>query len=94
MTHSDNVITLKEKEASGAYSSGDYGDPNGYGSMYNCEEYETVINSDPVTIDGGPEFMVNNIEGEGTFIQLFDETFGVGKIIYNKNDIALSLIHI
>ena len=89
MTHSDNVITLKEKEASGAYSSGDFGDPNGYGSMYNCEEYETVINSDPVTIDGGPEFMVNNIEGEGTFIQLFDETFGVGKIIYNKDDIAI-----
>ena len=89
MTHSDNLGTLKEKEAAGAYLSGDFGDPNGYGGMYNCMDHQENFNNDPVNIAGGPEFRVENVEGEGTFIQLFDETFGVGDIVYNKNDIAI-----
>ena len=76
MTHSENLGTLKEKEAAGAYLSGDFGDPNGYGGMYNCMDYQENFNNDPVNIAGGPEFRVENVEGEGTFVQLFDETFG------------------
>ena len=89
MTHSENLGTLKEKEAAGAYLSGDFGDPNGYGGMYNCMDHQENFNNDPVNIAGGPEFRVENVEGEGTFVQLFDETFGVGDIVYNKNDIAI-----
>ena len=89
MTHSENLGTLKEKEAAGAYISGDFGDPNGYGGMYNCMDHQENYNNDPVNISGGPEFRVENVEGEGTFIQLFDETFGVGDIVYNKDNIAI-----
>ena len=89
MTHSENLGTLKEKEAAGAYLSGDFGDPNGYGGMYNCMDYQENFNNDPVNIAGGPEFRVENVEGEGTFVQLFDETFGVGEIVYNKDNIAI-----
>ena len=89
MTHSENLGTLKEKEAAGAYISGDFGDPNGYGGMYNCMDHQENYNNDPVNISGGPEFRVENVEGEGTFIQLFDETFGVGNIVYNKDNIAI-----
>ena len=89
MTHSENLGTLKEKEAAGAYLSGDFGDPNGYGGMYNCMDYQENYNNDPVNIAGGPEFRVENVEGEGTFVQLFDETFGVGDIVYKKDNIAI-----
>ena len=89
MTHSENLGTLKEKEAAGAYLSGDFGDPNGYGGMYNCMDYQENFNNDPVNIAGGPEFRVENVEGEGTFVQLFDETFGVGDVVYNKDNIAI-----
>ena len=89
MTHSENLGTLKEKEAAGAYINGDFGDPNGYGGMYNCMDHQENYNNDPVNISGGPEFRVENVEGEGTFIQLFDETFGVGDIVYNKDNIAI-----
>ena len=57
--------------------------------MYNCMDHQENFNNDPVNIAGGPEFRVENVEGEGTFVQLFDETFGVGDIVYNKNDIAI-----
>ena len=91
MTHSENLATLKEKEAAGLYGgpNGNYGDPNGYGGLYNCKEYQENYNTDPVNIEGGPEFRAETVEEEGTFVQLFDETFGVGNVIYDNDNIAI-----
>ena len=51
MTHSENLATLKEKEAAGLYGgpNGNYGDPNGYGGLYNCKEYQENYNTEVIT---------------------------------------------
>ena len=60
-----------------------------YGSMetnfasflHSCDEKESVFNADPVNSDYGVN--IDLIHGEGPIVQLFDGTYGAGKIVYS-----------
>ena len=49
--------------------------------MHSCDEKESVFNADPVNSDYGVN--IDLIHGEGPIVQLFDGTYGAGKIVYS-----------